>query len=247
MQNILTALKRAAADLLTPRMLALALWPMGLSLLFWTLLAWWFGATWKLEIMEFLSTTPVQGLMQWAGAEWLMAYAAISLIILLWLPAVYTTALLITSLALMPMIITFVAGRHYPELERRQGGTALGSVLNGLLAMFIYMAAWLIFLPLWLFAPFGILVSILLNAWLNQRLFMYDALSEHASSQELNTRRHADSTHLYTLSALLGLLHFIPVLNFFAPLYMALAFTHFGLNGLAQQRQLNLRLPGNTA
>ncbi len=236
MDIVLLALTRAAKDLLSPRMLSLMLWPMGIALLFWGLLAFWFGASWKLEMLEFLAATPIQGWMQWAGAEWLLAYAALFLVVLLWLPAVYITALLITSLALMPIIVKHVEARHYPALQRRRGGTLTGSLFNGLAATTIYAVAWVVLLPLWLFAPFGALVSVLLNAWLNQRMFMYDALSEHADHQELKALRKGDTGPLYLLGGLLGLMVFVPVLNLLAPVYMGLAFAHYGLEGLSRHR-----------
>jgi hypothetical protein len=236
MDTLLRTLQRAAQDLLTPRMLALALWPMGLSLLFWGGLAWLFGATWKIEIAAFLTNTPLQSLLQWAGAEWLMAYAAVFLLALLWLPAMYVTALLITSLFLMPFIVNYVAEHHYPNLLRLKGGGLIGSIVNSLLALLLYIVAWVLLLPFWLFAPFGIAVSILLNAWLNQRLFMYDALSDHASATELKDERHAGGVRLYGLSSLLALLHFVPLLNFLAPVYMGLVFTHHGLAALDSTR-----------
>jgi hypothetical protein len=237
MDIVILALKRAAQDLLTPRMLALALWPMGVALLFWGLLAFWFGAAWKAEILAFLATTPVQDLMHWAGAEWVLAYAAILLLLLLWLPAVFITALLITALALMPFIVRHVAARCYPGLERRHGGTVAGSVVNGLFATSLYVLAWIVLLPIWLFAPFGVLVSVLLNAWLNQRLFVYDALAEHADAGELAALRHGDAGPLYLLSAFLGLAYFVPGLNLLAPVFMGLAFAHYGLAALARLRQ----------
>jgi CysZ protein len=237
MENLLHSLQLAAQDLMAPRMLALVLWPMGLSLLLWVTLAWLFGATWKTEIAGFLATTPFQSLAEWAGAQWLLAYAAIFILALLWLPAMYVTALLITSVFLMPFIVKFVAGRHYPGLERMHGGSFVGSLVNGVVALVLYLLAWVIFLPAWLFAPFGLAVSILLNAWLNQKLFMYDALSEHASATELKDERHAGGWWLYALSTLLGLLHFIPLLNLLAPVYMGLAFTHHGLAALDATRR----------
>ncbi|TCJ18149.1 EI24 domain-containing protein [Parasulfuritortus cantonensis] len=237
MESILLSLRRAGQDLLAPRMLTLAFWPMVLSLLAWGILAWLFGSAWKAEIAGFLAATPLDDLARWLGAEWLTAYAAVFVLSLLWLPAMYVTALLITSLALMPIIVGFVARNHYPDLEYRRGGSLLGSVFNGLVALVLYLAAWLVLLPLWLFAPFGILVSVLLNAWLNQKLFMYDALAEHASAGELKDERHAGGWRLFALSSLLGLLHFVPVVNFVAPVYMALAFTHHGLAALERTRR----------
>jgi CysZ protein len=237
MDSMLRTLQRAARDLMAPRMLALVLWPMGLSLLLWTGLAFFFGATWKAEIAGLLAATPFQSLVQWSGAEWLMAYAVIVILTLLLLPAMYVTALLITSLFLMPFIVDFVAERHYPELARAKGGSLAGSVVNGLVALVLYILAWIVFLPVWLFAPFGIAVSILLNAWLNQRLFMYDALSDHATAAELKDERHAGGWWLFALSTLLGLLHFLPLVNFLAPVYMGLAFTHHGLAALDASRK----------
>lgn len=236
MDNLLRTLQRSAQDLLTPRMLTLSFWPMVLALLLWGGLAWMFGATWKAEIAGFLATTPFQSMVQWAGAEWLTAWAAVLILALLWLPALYVTALMITAFFLMPRIVDFVAERHYPGLERHRGGTVMGSIGNGLVAMLLYLLAWVLFLPVWLFAPFGILVSILLNAWLNQKLFMYDALAEHATSAEMKDERHAGGSELFVLSSLLGLLHFVPVLNLFAPVYMGLAFAHHGLAALEKSR-----------
>jgi hypothetical protein len=237
MDIVILALKRATQDLFSPRMLALALWPMGIALLVWGLLAFWFGAAWKAEILAFLATTPAQDLVHWAGAEWVLAYAAILLVLLLWLPAVFITALLITALALMPFIVRHVEARYYPGLERRHGGTVAGSVVNGLFATSLYVLAWIVLLPIWLFAPFGVLVSVLLNAWLNQRLFVYDALAEHADAAELSALRRGDAGPLYLLSAFLGLAYFVPGLNLVAPVFLGLAFAHYGLAALARLRQ----------
>ncbi len=237
MDSILRSLQRAALDLMTPRMFTLAFWPMLLSLLFWGLMAWWFGAAWKSELSALLDGTPLANLAAWMGVQWLTAYAAILVLVLLWLPAMYITALLITALALMPVIVNFVAAEHYPALQRRRGGSLAGSVVNGLVALVLYLLAWIVLLPLWLIAPFGMAVSILLNAWLNQKLFMYDALAEHADAAELQTLRHAGGWRLVVLSALLGLVHLVPVVNLVAPVYMALAFTHHGLDAVARARR----------
>jgi hypothetical protein len=237
METVFLALRRAAQDLVTPRMLSLVLWPMGIALLLWGGLAWWFGAAWKAELEALLAATPLQSLAEWAGADWLLAYAALFVLVLLWLPAMYATALLITSVALMPFIVAHVAERHYPALERRRGGSLAGSLGNGLVALLVYLPAWLLLLPVWLFAPFGVLVSVLLNAWLNQRLFMYDALSEHAGPDELRGLRHAGGLGLFGMAALLGLLHLVPLLNLLAPVYMGLAFAHYALDAVARSRR----------
>jgi len=236
MEIVLACLGNALRDAMHRRMLALVLWPMGLSILFWGGLAWAFGATWTLELAQWLASTPIEAWLSWAGAEGGVAYAALFILVLLWLPAVYITALMITSVVLMPIIVSHVASIHYPELERRQGGSFIGSALNTGGALLIYLLAWLALLPFWLFAPFAMFLALLLNAWLNQRLFMYDALAEHASAEELAALRRSDQTRRYGLALILGLLHHLPLVNLLAPVFMGLAFTHYTLLRLQAQR-----------
>lgn len=236
MESAFRALRLAALDLFTPRMLLLALWPMGIALLLWGGLAWGFGAVWRDEIAALLAATPLESLAAWLGAEWLLAGMAVFVLVLLWLPAVYVTALLITSVALMPGIVAFVAGRHYPGVAALKGGTLIGGLVNSLAALAVYALAWVVLLPFWLFGPFGALFSVLLNAWLNRRIFVHDALAEHASGAELTAARREGGWPLFGMSALLGVLHMVPLVNFLAPIYMGLAFAHYGLAGLGRQR-----------
>lgn len=234
MSFILEILRRAMGDLLTPRVLTVMFMPMLAALAVWGGLAWWFGATWLTGLESFVTGIPHP---EWLAAGWLTGFAAYLLLALLLVPAIYVTALSITALAFMPLLVKVVAERHFPHLEARQGGTLLGSVANGVYALAVYMLIWILTLPFWLLGPFGLAISLILNAWLNQRLFLYDALAEHASAQELGLLRREGGWALYLLAAVLGLLHFVPVVNFFAPVYMGLAFTHYGLSRLNQLRK----------
>jgi len=237
MTPIFEILRRAAADLLLPRVLSVMFLPMLGALAIWGGLLWWFGATWVAGLEGFVSAAPMPDWMGVSLTGWLLGFATFMLLAVLLLPAIYITALLITSLVFMPMLVGIVAERHFPDLVRHQGGSFAGSVGNGLYALVVYLLLWLITLPFWLLGPFGAAISVLLNAWLNQRMFVYDALSEHATAAELQQLRRDGGWPLYLLAALLGLLHFVPLLNFFAPVYMGLAFTHYGLDKLAQSRR----------
>ncbi len=237
MASLFEILRRAATDLLQPRVLSVMFLPMLGALALWGGLTWWFGAAWLAGLDGFVASAPMPDWMGVSLTEWLLGFASFVLLAALLLPAIYITALLITSLLFMPMLVNLVAQRHYPDLARRQGGSFAGSVGNGLYALFVYLLLWLLTLPFWLLGPFGAAISVLLNAWLNQRLFVYDALSEHASAAELSQLRREGGWPLYLLAAVLGLLYFVPLLNFFAPIYMGLAFTHYGLDKLAQSRR----------
>jgi hypothetical protein len=242
MTSIVKILRRAALDLLLPRVLTVMFMPMLTAIALWGGLLWWFGASWVAGIEGFFASV---SLPEWLGgalggssfSEWLFGFATFLSLALLLLPAIYLTALFITSIVLMPMLVGVVAQRHYPQLALLQGGSFIGSFSNGMYALIVYVLLFVITLPFWLLGPLGVAISILLNAWMNQRLFVYDALAEHASARELQQIRREGGWPLYVLSALLGLLHFVPIINFFATVYMGLAFTHYGLDKLAQSRK----------
>jgi uncharacterized protein involved in cysteine biosynthesis len=95
----------------------------------------------------------------------------------------------------------------------------------------------LITLPLWLVGA-GLVIPFIATAYLNQRLFRYDALAEHASEDEMRAIFSSQRSLLWGLGLLTGLVQFIPILNLFAPVLTALAFIHFGLARLKNLRQL---------
>lgn len=236
MASLFEILRRAAIDLMRPRVVTIMFLPMLLALLVWGGLFWGFGAVWVAGLEGVFNDSPLPGWLGPTVAGWVVGMGVYTVLILLLLPAIYVTALFITSLIFMPILLAVVAHRHYPGLGRQYGGSFLGSLGNGLYALTVYLMIWLITLPFWLLGPFGVAVAILLNAWLNQRLFLYDALAEHASKEELATLRAEGGWPLYGLAAFLGVLHMVPVLNFFAPVYMGLVFTHYGLEQLARAR-----------
>ena len=116
------------------------------------------------------------------------------------------------------------------------GGIA-GSLLNALVAIGVFIAIWVLTLPLWLVGA-GVVIPFVAAAYLNQRLFRYDALAEHASREEMRAIFSTHQPSLWGLGLLTGLAQFIPFFNLFAPVLAALAFIHYGLARLAQLRHL---------
>lgn len=237
MNGVVSALLAALKTLFHPKMLSLVLWPMLVAVVLWVGAAMYFWDSWIDGLTGMLQATPLE---QWMAEGFLavVSHYLISIIlVLLLLPAIYVTALLITAVFAMPMMVSHVAQKYYPELERRQGGSNAGSVMNALVATIVYCVGWIVSLPLWLFSPFALLLPLALMAYLNQRLFRYDALAEHASREEYAQVVERATVKLYLLGVVVGLLQFVPLLNLFLPVYVALAFIHLCLAELQQLRR----------
>ncbi len=236
MQDVVAAMANAIKSLFHPKMLSLVLWPMVIATALWGGAAFLFWHDWARALARFLGQSGVEPYLSEIGAAWLIHILVTVLILLLVVPLAYVSALLITAIFAMPLMVNHVAQRNYPQLEKRHGGTVAGSVWNGVLAVSVFFALWLLTLPLWLFPAFAWVIPLALSAYLNQRLFRYDALGDHASREEFELLLERAGSRLYLLGGLLALIQFIPILHFFAPVYIGLAFIHFCLAELAKLR-----------
>lgn len=238
MQVILDALSKGLKSQMQPKMLALTLWPMLLALLFWGGVFWWFWDAWAGSLVILTQEAGLEPRLAEWGFAWVAHWLITLLLLSLLLPAVYVTSLLFAAVFAMPVMLNFVVARDYPDLEMKQGGTFMGSVGNGLIAVGVFLILWIITLPLWLI-PFGALVvPTLLSAYLNRSLFMYDALMDHASREEFEQIKVRANGRLFGLGAILGFVHYIPILNFFTPIYIGLAYIHFCLGELQRLREI---------
>ena len=236
MPALLDAFAGAFRSLFSLRMVWLMIWPVLVSILLWAGLA---VAFWTPLQNLWLWLFDYLGLAGWlTGVEpaWIGAALQILLHLALFVPLVMLTALLLTALFGMDAMVKTVSDRFYTQLEKRRGGGIIGSVSNAFIALVVWVGVWIVTLPLWLLGPVGVLVPFVAAAYLNQRLFRYDALATHADSAELKAVIEQNKTGLWGLGLLLGLVQFVPVLNFFAPVFTGLAFIHFSLNKLQAHR-----------
>ena len=145
------------------------------------------------------------------------------------------TALAAIAVLTMPVIVKTVAARHFPQLTARRGGTFAGSARNAMVALLVFVPLWLVTLPLLFLPPVYVVVSLLLNAWLSQRMFRYDALAEHASAPEIAVVLRENRVRLLGLGLVLSPLSLIPVVNVLVlPIYAGIAFTELCLAELAR-------------
>ena len=228
----------AFTGLFHPRMLWLMVWPMLVSLLAWGVTAfmvWGATAIWMAaHLKRWLESGMLFFKFETGDA---MIVAAHVIMVLLFIPLVWLTALLILSIFGMQAMVDHVASRRFPQLARRQGGGLAGSLWNGLVALGGLVLLSLGSIPFWLIPPLWPVIPIVIMAWVNQRVLRYDALAEHATPDEMRAIFSSRRRALYLLGAILALLAYVPLVGFVAPVLFGLAFIHLLLGELETLRQ----------
>lgn len=218
-------------------MLWLMVWPLIVALIVWVTLGvlyWSQAAAWlQAELQQSaayqwtVSTWPFSLIAAWLG--WL-------LLLLLFVPLVLVTTVLIIGVVSMPVMVRHVSERDYPALERRKGGSFAGSLWNAIAGLFLFLLLLLVTAPLWLVPPLWPFLPLLLLGFLNQRVFRYDALAEHASRAELVEVIRRWRGEMFLLGVVLALIGHIPLLGLFMPVFAGLAYIHYCLDRLGQVR-----------
>lgn len=235
MYSIIKAITSAFYDLLQIKIIWIMIWPFLVAVLFWLIIGGVFWDSFSIWISQgFIEI----GLGEWLeGVEpaWLAAGAQHFIHLVVFVPLVMVTTLIITAVFVMPALINLVANRYYPNLKRESGGGIGGSLANALLAIGIFIVIWVVTIPLWAFGV-GFIFPFIAAAYMNQQLFRYDAISEHANKNEIKKLLTSNRTSLWLLGLLTGFLQFLPFINFFAPIITALAFIHYELARLEKIR-----------
>jgi hypothetical protein len=191
MSLLLDSFWRAVAYCLHPRVIALSVLPLvlmvaaafGLGYFFWdaaldavraALESWPMAATVTGWIESFF------------GASAKAAIAPL-VVMLLATPAIVFVALFTVALLMAPAMLALVAERRFATLEKKRGGSMLGSVLQSLAATLAAALAMLFSLPLWLVPPLVLVLPPLIWGWLTYRVMTYDMLADHASGDERRT------------------------------------------------------------
>jgi CysZ protein len=228
---IARALVRAFPLLADPRVLTLVAAPLLTAFALWLVAAFAFGVPLTVAlggvITRVLASLGVSG----DPGAFATAGGAIAAFVLI---TVAAGALALAAIAVFagPVFVRAVEARYFSALEKKRGGTAAGSAANAMLAIALWIPMALAALPFLLFPPVGVPLSLCASAWLNQRLFRYDALVEHASSEERGILFRTASRRLFGLGLALSPLSLVPFVNLMAPLYAGLAFTCLCLDEL---------------
>ena len=203
MSKLLNSFWRAAAYCLHPRVIALSVLPLiimavislGLGYFYWE--AAIAAVRSNLESFELLDTMVrwLEGL----GLSGLRVVLAPVLLLFLAIPVIVIVSLLFVAIFMTPAMVALVAERRFPGLERKKGGSMLASVFWSLGSTVLAAIALVLSIPLWLVPPLILILPPLIWGWLTYRVMSYDAMVDHASSEE---RRQIFKQHRGSLLAI---------------------------------------------
>jgi hypothetical protein len=214
MRPIAIAYGRALRSQFTTRMLLLSVVPLLLSLALWGSLLYaglqpLFDALHGLFAEYGLFSTS-GSILSTLGLGFLKTLAVPLAAALALLPLMIITSLLFIGVGAMPAIARHVSRVQFPQLERREGGSFLGSLGVNLSGIIVFALLWIVTLPLYALAPLALLAQALLWGWLTARVMAYDALAIHASADERRTILASRRRPLLIIGTVSGLLGALP-------------------------------------
>lgn len=216
MKLLLDSFWRALAYLLMPRVIGLSLLPLllaGGATLGW---AWFFWDDSYAAVRQALESW---GLVE-AGLKWVesmmgphfRAMIVVLILIALAAPLVIVTSLLLVAVLMTPAIVSLVAERRFPALERKRGAAFWQSVLWSVGATLLALLAIFATLPLWLIPGAVLIVPPLIWGWLTARVMSFDSLAEHASRDERRVLIAGHRWQLLLIGIVTGFLGAAPTL-----------------------------------
>lgn len=188
MGKLLDSFWRAAMYCLHPRVIALSVLPLvlmaavslGLGYFFWE------GAVAAIR-NNLDSYELVSSMVRWLeglGLSNLRVVLAPVLLLFMAIPVIVIVSLLFVALFMTPSMVALVAERRFPQLERKRGGSMVASVFWSLGSTLLAVIALILSIPLWLVPPLILILPPLIWGWLTYRVMSYDAMVDHASSEE---------------------------------------------------------------
>jgi hypothetical protein len=124
------------------------------------------------------------GWMQSFGMGDLKAVLAPLIVIFAVTPLIVVLSLMVVSLLMAPALTLLVAKNRFPSLERKRGGSLLASLWWSLVSTLLALVALVVSVPLWLIPPLIFILPPLIWGWLTYRVMAFDALAEHANTEE---------------------------------------------------------------
>ena len=232
MADVVLALMRSFASLRRGRIWLYVLAPALFSLILWVALAvWGLGL-----LVEWLLGNPPMTLLIGWGLAWLATVLAYTGAWMAIFAGAYLTTSLLAAIVIMPLMLKQLAETDYRDVAPMGKDSFTAAAVNSIFASILFIAGWLLTLPLWIIPGLSLILPLLLMAWLNRRTFAYDALSMHATEVEWQSLRGQHKGPMFMLGLTMALLAHIPIIGLLVPALAALSFVHYGLETLRRSR-----------
>ena len=232
MGDVVLALMRTMSSLRSGHIWAYVLAPALVSLVLWIALAF---RGLGLIVEWLLGHQPMTILIGW-GVAWLATLLAYMGAWMAIFACAYLTASLLAAIIIMPLLLNRLAATEYRDVAPMGKDSFVAATVNSIFASILFVAGWLLTLPLWIIPGLSLILPLLLMAWYNRRTFAYDALSMHASVEEWASLRPRAKGPMFMLGLTMALLAHVPVLGLLVPALAALSFIHYGLEALRRSR-----------
>jgi hypothetical protein len=272
MSHLVDSFWRAVLYCLHPRVIVLSILPVIIMGALSLTLGYFY---WESALMVVRSNLEsyelVNAMVHWlegVGLSSLHLVLAPALVLFLAIPVIVIMTLLLVAIFMTPSMVTLVASRRFPQLERKKGGSLLASIVWSLGSTVLAATLLVVTIPLWLVPPLILILPPLIWGWLTYRVMSYDALAEHASREERQQIFRENRLALLGIGVMSGYLGAAPSLLWasgamfiaMAPILVPLAiwiytlvfafsslwFAHFCLAALEQLRKKN-NAPAQTA
>nr|WP_316639933.1 EI24 domain-containing protein [uncultured Roseateles sp.] len=269
MNLLFDAFWRAVAYCLHPKVILLSLLPLLIAAGLSGGLAYFY---WEAAVDGLRTTLDswliIDSLLRWLGSiggEGFRSVLVPIIIIALAVPVIVVVSLVLVALLMTPALVTLVASRRFPQLERRKGAAFWQSVLWSLGCTAAALIALVLSVPLWLIPPLVMILPPLIWGWLSFRVFAFDVLAEHASATERRQLMREHRAPMLLMGVICGYLGAAPSLVWafgviavvLWPLlvvvtvwiytlvfaFASLWFAHYALAALERLRQLESVLP----
>jgi hypothetical protein len=223
-------------DVLKPKIMAVLLLPFFGSALIWSLITY-FSWDWitglGLEIYNFSIIQRfveiISPYFQFTSNPLVFVTTAVFLILIIF-PAAMITALFITSVVLVPILVTELRKSDFPTMVKKSTNMFTGTTIS-IGYSIKYFASWIGSLPFWILIPGGaLIIPYLLISWFNSRLLTWEILAEIATPEDIKPFAEAHSRPLFILGLITSALYYVPLLNFIAPVIVSSIFTRYCLS-----------------
>lgn len=228
MNLMLDSFWRASAYCLHPRVIALSFLPLiimvglalGLGYFFWEPALDWVRVS--LDSVSLMNT--FWSWLQNMGMGNLKTVLVPLIVIFAVTPVVVILSLVFVAVLMTPAMVSLVAERRFPTLERKTGGSLAVSVIWSLSSTLLAVFVLILTIPLWLVPPLILMLPPLIWGWLTYRVMSFDALADHASKEERREimRKHRGS--LLIIGIICGYLGAAPSLVWASGALFAAAF-----------------------